>query len=239
MRKSILITVIVIVIVIGCLGSTQVLIWDGRYFDAEYQITFTDQHGKPVEGIQLQVEDLEDHVYHHYPVTDFLPGAVPTSDKNGLMVFHHLSYFGVEFSGRIRYILFLFTVEEKRGPNFICRFIYKGNEIHRIPFGDMNHWREGAWEEVARVKRQWKLPAWPASELGQKKDEGDEAWTARINAFFDKNKNGVREPEEAAAQNAFSFYLELKGSVRHRGEEEGEEVEFPLIQKAISVKIPR
>jgi hypothetical protein len=227
------------VVSLGCLCSTQVLIWDGGYLDAEYQITFKDQTGQPVEGIELRIEDREGHVYHHYPVTDFLPGVIPTSDKNGLMVFHHLCYFPIEFSGRIRYVFFLFPVEEKRGPEYICRFSFKGNEVYRVPYGDVNGWREGTWEEVAKVKRNWRFPDWPASELGQKNDESYEAWASRINAFFDKNKNGQREPEEAAAQNAFSWYLERKAMARHRGEDKGQEVEFPLVKKTISIEIPR
>ena len=230
--------IVVAILLLGWLCSYH-LIWDGGYSDAEYQITFKDQNGKPVEGIELRVEDRQGHIYHHYPVTDFLPGVIPSSDKNGLMVFHHHCYFAMEFSGRIRYVFFAIPVEEKRGPEFICRFLFRGNEIQRIPYDDVNGWRQGTWEEVPKVKRLWKFPDWPASELGPKKDESHEAWAARIDAFFDKNKNGELEPEEAAAQNAFQCYLRQRELARIFGEKNEQEVEFPLVKKTISVQIPR
>src|SRR5207249_1937781 len=107
-------------------------------------------------------EDLQGHVYYHYPVTDFLPGQSPTSGGGGLMVFHHVADL-FEFSGRscewcgYRY-------EKWRGPEYVCRFLYRGSEVHRKGFGELDDGRKWG-PDVPRVTRRWKTPAWLMSEL--------------------------------------------------------------------------
>lgn len=205
--------IFVAILLLGWLCSSYI-IWDGGYLDAEYRITFKDQNGEPVAGIQLQVEDKE---------------------GNGIMAFHHLSHFGVEFSGRIRYVFFFFPIEERRGPEYVCRFRSGDKEVHRVSYGELDDWRVGTSEEVAKVKRHWRIPNWP-KHLWPKEDETGEAWGTRISVFFDKNKNGRRDPEEAAAQNAFSWYLERSAPARHRGVDEEMDVEFPIVERTIAIQ---
>ena len=78
-----------ILAVIGLIGAVipeQRMMWDGWNLTSEFQITFVDEKGQPIQGIELRVEDEGGRTYFHYPVTDYLPDRTPTSDRNGLMV---------------------------------------------------------------------------------------------------------------------------------------------------------
>src|SRR5262249_3065671 len=81
------------------LQSAQSIVWDGGYPVTEFQLTFVNPDGRPVEGVELRVENREGTNYFYYPVTDYLPGQTPTSDRNGLMEFHHVGR-AIEFHGR-------------------------------------------------------------------------------------------------------------------------------------------
>ena len=221
---------------LGLFSCSQCIIWDGGYPQAEFQITFQDATGQPVEGVELRVEDYEGHNYFHYPVTDYLPGQTPTSDQAGLMVFHHVSS-GIEFSGRECSLFFVIPIEERRGPRFLCRFLRDGAEVHRIDFRELAWW-EGQWWQVPKVTRRWKPPDWPPAQLLMKEDESCEAWHARAVAFFDVNGNGRLDPEEAAAFHAADRRAEEAIIARSRGVDQEEEMVFPIVRRTITIKVP-
>jgi hypothetical protein len=185
---------------IGAVIPDQRMMWDGRYPTAEFQITFVDENRQPVQGVELRVEDKGGRTYFHYPVTDYLPDRAPTSDHSGLMVFHHAGQ-GVEFSGEVRYLYCLFPRVVRRGPSYTCRFVRGDTEVYRIDFWQLDHW-QGSWDEVAKVRRRWKWPAWPMSELLMTPDESHEHWQERALQFFDLDGDGKLGPEERAAYNA-------------------------------------
>jgi hypothetical protein len=224
--------VVLVLVLLGLFLPSPCLIWDGGYGQAEFQLTLTDEGGKPLEGVELRVEDLEGRAYYHYPVTDYLPDRIPTSDRDGLMVFHHVSQ-ACEFSGMSCDRFGLFRVEVRKGPQFVCRFLLRGTVVHEVRYGDLDQW--GGASDV--VKRRWRQPTWPASELLMKPDEEYDAWHARAFAFFDLNHNGKLEPEEAAAYHAGTSLWDEEAAMNElRGEPKEEDMMFPIVRKAIMVR---
>jgi hypothetical protein len=226
---------VILSILVGLLALTMLttkhVVWDGGYSQAEFQLTFTDAGGKPIEGIELRAEDEAGHNYYYYPVTDYLPGQVPKSNSSGEMVFHHVSN-GVEFSGEDRCYLFVFWVTKRRGPMFVCRFLHQGQEVYHFRFGE-----HGNWERTGgTVHRQWTWSGWPPAEIACQPEESAGQYTDRVRKFFDVNGNGQLDPEEAAAYHACTCYRADEIALsRLVGKPEGEELEFPLVRRNIVV----
>jgi hypothetical protein len=109
------------VCILGSLEPKQRIVWDGGYGQGEIEVTFRNPDGVPVPGVRLRVEDEVGRVFFLYPVSDYLPDHVPTSDADGRMVFHHVAS-GVEFSGVVELVASR-EVVVARGPVFICRFL--------------------------------------------------------------------------------------------------------------------
>jgi len=214
---------------LGVVSSAQTMIWDGGYPQAEFRLTFVDSDGKPVEGIQLRVEDRDRHVFYHYPVTDYLPDRTPTSDRAGRMVFHHVSN-AVEFSGTIRFVYFLFPVVVERGPAFVCRFRHRGEEVYCVGFGELDSW-EGTWETGPKVKWRWP-PDWPPQLL-----PGEDDLYERAIRFYKIDGKRRPEPEEVAAFHAAtSRRAEEAALARRRGEDKEDELEFPIVTKTVIIR---
>jgi hypothetical protein len=239
MRRTKLFLIIVGIIALLGVASylTDLMIADGGYSQAEFQITFKDSSGNAIEGIDLRVEDQAGNNYFYYPVTDYGPGQTPSSDASGVMVFHHVAN-GLEYSFRMWHCFWIFPVYEQRPPVFICRFLNRGQEVHRTTYSEVDWWR-GTWDEVPKVKRMWKWTSWPPAELEQREGEDYEAWSAREFRFFDRNGNGKLEPEEAAAFNACLHFPTGEIALARLGIAPiVEEREFPIIQRTITVTLP-
>ncbi len=232
-------TVGILLILLGLLGllsRSAVMIWDGGYLLAEYQITFQDLDGRPVKGVQLHVEDQRGHIFYHYPVTDFLPDRVPISGADGLMIFHHANG-GMEFGGKCWLLFGLIPVEEHPGPVYLCRFLHRGQEVYRVRYGEMNSWRRGTWDEVEKVKRRWKRPEWPTCQLLLGQEETLAAYHARLLKFFDLDGDGKLNPEEGAAYVAgTSLRNEEAAIARLKGEDPEEEMEFPIVRRTVTIR---
>ena len=136
---------------------------DGSYPQAEFQLTFNDTHGVALQGVELRLEDQEAHSYYHYPVIDYFPGNVPTSDRDGAMIFHHISD-GIEFSGTTTYWFGVWPTVGERAPVFLCRFLHNGQEVYRIGFRELCR-SLGTSSPVPKVPRVWKWPIWPESQF--------------------------------------------------------------------------
>lgn len=224
-------------VLLGLLGFfSPKELWDGGYLQAEYQITFRYPDGRPVEGVQLRVEDQRGHTFYHYPVTDFLPDRSPTSDTAGRMVFHHASD-GLEFGGKCWLFYGLIPVEEQPSPVYVCRFLQRGGEVYRVRYGEINSWRSGTWDEVEKVKRRWKRSQWPASQLLSTQDESYDAYHARILKIFDLDGNGKLNPEEGAAYGAGTRWRNEEAAIaRLKGEDPEEEIEFPVVRRTVTIR---
>src|SRR5262249_41742676 len=182
---------------LGLLSTVTCVIWDGGFCRAEFRITFRDAQGRPVEGVELRVEDERGSEFFHYPVTDYLPGQVPAADADGTLVFHHATYSGLEFGGQSYYLFFVIPVGQHHGPTYVCRFLYRGREVYRVPYDDLN---AEAWKGPT-VRRRWRWPDWPYQVLQESYQiTGD--WHLTRLQLFDRNGNGVIEQEEGAAARA-------------------------------------
>jgi hypothetical protein len=133
----------------------------GSFFQVEYVLHFRDVQGKPVEGIRLKVEDGEGNDSYAYPVTDCLPDTSLLSNREGDLVFHHVSN-GTEFT---------ISWEESRSnpkirprrwaPVYVCRFYYADREVYRVEFAQLNgefHRSIGiglSVDELPKVRRKW------------------------------------------------------------------------------------
>ena len=216
-------------------------VWVGHYLQAEYQITFQDPGGNPVEGIELRVEDPEGRDYFHFPVDDYLPGQAPTSDRNGLMVFHHVQR-SVELTGRTYYVFFVIPIRDPGFPVFLCRFLYQGQEVYRVPFLDLER-RDESCDQVpmkdqgrSSVKRYWQPPAWP--EIEPKPNDAGKNWNDQIEAIVDRNGDGRLNAEERAAyRSAERQAYEVQHAKRH-GLTRDAEIGFVLVRKTVTVRLP-
>jgi hypothetical protein len=105
---------------------------DGGFLTAEYQIKFLTSDGRPAVGVQLEVQDNSGRISYGYPVTDYYASHIPTSDANGIMIFHHVMYF-MEYGGA-----FFFGCSTVKIPEFGLRFISNGELVYDIKYIDLN-----------------------------------------------------------------------------------------------------
>ncbi len=132
--RSVFLIAAALLLLAGMTIPTKRLIWDGGYMDAEFELTFHDQDGNALEGVELRVEYPGGEKCFYYPVTDYLADATPRSGADGKIVFHHVSFQACETSGRVYEYFWMYQVMEE-GPKFNCRFLYHDREIYRIDFG--------------------------------------------------------------------------------------------------------
>ncbi len=208
------------------------IVSDGSYPQAEFRLIFKDPTGKPLEGVELRVEDPEGRNYFHYPVADYLPGKGPTSDRDGEIVFHHVPE-GLVFGSKTLYWFGVIPVVEQRRPAFRCRFLRKGQEVYRVDFGELCTWLEAS-EDLSTVKRLWNWPVWPESQ-GLREAQGDDDLRDRKLRLFDLNGNGKLDPEEQAAFRAAANQADRATFGQFRGDKDHEQLEFAVIRKTIVV----
>jgi hypothetical protein len=205
---------------------TRMFVWDGGFGQVEYQLTFIGDDGKPIEGVQLQVESQNGTNYFHYPVTDYIDGVTPTSNNEGVLTFHHVGD-GVEFGGGC-WELFGFAFGECKGPVFELRFMLDGREIHRCKFNDLN-----ALAGRDRVTRTWIRTEWlPPCQTGESLME----LFARENDNRDKDQNGKTDMAERAALNAIASLVENALNVERGSIGRSEELEFLVFQQTTELK---
>jgi hypothetical protein len=214
----------------------RVTVWDGSYPCAEYRITFIDTSGKPIEGVQLRVENPEGLNFFLFPISDYLPGQVPVSDRNGRMVFHHCPD-KVIFSGRIYYLWGDIVLDSVRGPRFTCRFLRNGKEVHRMDYSELAFW-EGRWDTIPHVKYRWKRSGWPIYEILREQNSAEFDYGTRLARFFDLNGDGELGPDEGPAYRAArEFENEEAALARFHGKDPPEEeVELGLIEKTVVIQ---
>lgn len=124
-------------------------IWDGGYPDTAFELTFRDASGKPLQGIELRVERDDGLNQFHRPVNDNYPGRVPTSDANGIMTFH---CFDQSFGGTCETYFFVIERGGCSAPEYICRFLQSGNEVHRLRFNKLIDFESNQPRETRKVR---------------------------------------------------------------------------------------
>jgi len=141
---------------VALVSSTRVCRWDGGFAQVEFQIRFVDAANRGIRGVRLQVANGDGATAFAYPVTDFLENNVPTSDRDGLMVFHHISL-SPEFGGSCWYLFFVIPLGTCDSPKFKLLFELNGIEIARFnDYGELQGTRTDL-DGLPKVKKQWKL----------------------------------------------------------------------------------
>jgi hypothetical protein len=124
---------IAIVVAFALLLSMTGCLYDGFYWQAEYQIKFVTPDGRPIDGVQLEVLDESGNISYGYPVTDYYEGGIPTSDADGVITFHHVQY-TMEWGG-----MFFFGCVAGSGPQvFDLLFSENGRLIYDTKYHDFN-----------------------------------------------------------------------------------------------------
>ena len=218
---------------LGVVSCLNCYVWDGSFGQAEFQLVFQDQDGNPIQGVELCVVDRKGQNYFHFPVDDYVPGKIPTSDRDGLMLFHHVSR-GIEFSGRTYYVLFAIPITEPSLPTYDCRFLYKGQEVYRIAFGELDSWK-GLLNDVSNVRRRWRTPIW--DEMLARPGETDKGWHDRIMGLFGHDANATLGTEGAAASYSALTQADECRMAQMRGVTRENEIEFAVVRKNISVNL--
>jgi hypothetical protein len=205
--------------------------WGGSYGynQLEYELTFQDSNGNPIDGVELMVEDRRGKKFFCFPVTDYLPEQAPKSDKDGVMRFHHVST-AVEWDNYGWSLFWCFPIHTTRSPDYICRFLRGGKEVHRIRYAELPDWDwpGRGWEDVPKVKRRWNWPAMIPNEIAFRAGDTSESYDARLALFFhhDGNGNSTREVR-VACRNAYRLADHKRDAA--------EEIEFPVIRRTIVV----
>lgn len=144
------------IIVVWWLSPT--IRWGGSFPQVEIELTFLDEDGNPIPGIELEVQNHEGKIAYCYPVTDYQEGFKPVSDRNGVMVFHHIGL-GVEFGGATTYLFDKYKLWGDAPPDFSCHFRLAGNEVQRLDYGESfagSRLSLDEWHRLPIVRREWK-----------------------------------------------------------------------------------
>jgi hypothetical protein len=214
----------------GLALSTRAIRWDGSWGLEEYRFTFRDTAGKSVEGVRLRVENESGTNFYHFPVADYLPGHVPTSDAGGLLVFHHAPYSMV--GGTCWQPFGAVCVGECSGPAYVCHFLLDGREVHRVRYNDLVN------TAGQTVRSRWQWLTWPELQgavFGGL--EWDQTSAARLR-LFDLNGNGKINREEAYAASAAERAKERAGEIMAGRKPQCEELEFGLVERTVVVDVP-
>ena len=130
-----------VILLVHCTGCG---VWDGSFRQAEYQLKFVTGDGSPVNDVKLSVYDGKDITYG-YPVDDYYPAHIPTSDSNGVITFHHVTY-SFEYGG-----MFFFGCSCPSPPDFNLQFTKDGNLIYEVKYSDLDRKINIDLPEVTRV----------------------------------------------------------------------------------------
>jgi hypothetical protein len=213
--------------------------WGGScgYGQREYQLTFIDSSGNVVEGVELKVEDERGNEFFYFPVSDYSPGQVPTSDQQGVMRFHHVST-AVEWDDYGWALFWLVPVTTVPSPVFICRFVHRGKEVYRIPYGELPDWDwpGRGWEDVSKVKRRWNWLAITPPELVPHPGESEEDYDARLDLFFHVDRQDKRHREGVIARRNACRQFERFGPGQGTPDSV-EDPEFPVIRRTITLPV--
>jgi hypothetical protein len=155
------------------------------------------------------------------------------------MRFHHVST-AVEWDNYGWLLFWLYPIETEGSPVFICRFLHRGKEVHRIPYGELPRWDWPGriWEDVPKVKRRWNWQAMTRGEMVQKPNESSDQYDSRLRRFFHFDPNDQRHREGVIAwRNAWRLLDNIE-QAREKNGEPVEDLEFPVIHRTIPVALP-
>jgi hypothetical protein len=222
-------------ICMGLCPSTKT-VYDGNYAPVEFRITFIDGNGTPVKGVELRVDNRQGQNFFLYPVTDYLPDRIPTSNEKGIMVFHHHDD-EIIFSGFDFRLWGAISIEHRPMPYHLCRFVHGGREVYRISYSELSDW-EGSRDTIPHVKVRWRRSGWPIYTFLREQSGVEVDFMVRARQFFDFNRDGELGPEEdVALRAAIDAPNWDAGIARSQGKDpEEEEAELALIEKTVVIQ---
>jgi hypothetical protein len=209
----------VAVAVVGLFTSYRIA-WDGGWPPEEYSFTFRDRDGHPVPGVELRVESEAGADFYFFPVADYLPDHIPTSDARGVLVFHHAP--SSDLSGGTLFLFGVIPVETASPPHYVCRFLLGGGEVHRVRYSELTNVSE------VRVKRRWRWLT-PEEVLDQVY-RGDERWGRPPEHMSREERYFARSASEA---------LTRAEDIKYFGKPASEELEFVLVERTVTVDRPK
>ncbi len=160
------------------------------------------------------------------------------SDEHGVMRFHHVST-AVEWDDYGWELFWLIPIQTTCSPLFICRFVHRGKEVYRIPYGELPQWDwEGqSGEEVPKVARRWNWPAMTPPELLQHPNESEDEYNSRLERLFHIDRNDKRGREGVIACRNACLRFDKFGPALADTAESVEDLEFPVIRRTITVPV--
>ena len=230
-RRFFIVFIIVVFLAAAiCFVTTQDMTWDGRFAQGEYQLTFVDGTGTPLDGVQLQVEDLDGNIYYHYPITDYLAARIPKTDTSGTITFHHVSDY-LEFGGRCTRLFGGFSFGDCKSPAFICRFLLHGNEVYRCSFDELNR---SARQSGTELKRRWdwaeNMP-WPVDQ------KVTEQLVEDCRRACDHDQNGKFNMIEGAQWHRFEDDMQKLEDAQNGRPLASEDLDFALVVAKVVVPL--
>jgi hypothetical protein len=240
MRKVLTIVKLGAIVAVLAYASFITTEWGGccSYLQLEYELTFIDADGNPIEGIELQVEDQSGNEFFCFPVTDYWPNRIPRTDEHGVMRFHHVRA-GAEWDNYGWSLFWLFPIPTTRSPVYICRFLHGEKEVHRVPFGELDDWDwpGQTWEQVPKVKRQFNWSAMIPNEI-YRADEANKIDHSRLMSFFHLDGKDRPTRESIVACRYGERLLSKIDRATASKQEAVEDVEFPVIRRTIVIELP-
>lgn len=182
-------------------------VWScGRLPDARFAIRFVDAADRPLEGVRLRVCHASGGPIYGYPVTDFTPNHTPTSDRTGLLVFHHFGNRGIEFCGSTRSLFWCIPIDDDGAPEYLLKFLKHDHVIHETSLRDL---RKDLNESNA-IAVDFPLEAWRDWNTAPTADVGEWYYHSLRNDF-DVDKDGRFDRSELVAlQNTVDHFDDIQ-----------------------------
>ena len=123
----------IVFLLVGC--APHIINWDGAFPSGEYEYTFVDSNGIPIEGVILEVRDSANNLSFEYPVDEYINEKSIISNINGALEFKHTGQ-PIEFGGKCNSIGFI-EWGECNGPEYKIIFKFQNKEFYSIKYKEL------------------------------------------------------------------------------------------------------
>lgn len=181
-------------------------VWScGSFLEGRFSIRIVDEKGRPIEGVNMWVSHITGGLAYGYPVTDFVPGLMPTSDRNGMLLFHHFHGKGPEFCGSTRSLFWYIPIDDDDPPDYKLRFSRKGYVSHETTFRSFR----SRCAQTNEVEATFPFEPWRAWKTMRTDKDGE--WYGMIRDDFDADRNGrLSRSEWVSFQNTVDVFDDLR-----------------------------